>query len=128
VKAVKALGAATAGLFLACWVIFLLQLAGLTRLPDLPRLTLMQLYSTASVLGWVAGMTYVQRTRRLAGPLRRRLFLLSFCGPPSVVCLLVAMGRLQVQAPLVLVWSLCIFGIFYSVPVSFRSAGRGPRS
>ena len=127
-KVVKALGAATAGLFLACWVVFLLQLAGLARLPDLPRLTLTQLYSAASALGWVAGMTYVQRTRHLAGPRRRRLFLLSFCGPPSLVYLLIAMGRLQLQAPLVLLWSLCVFGIFYLVPVSFRSAGRGPRS
>jgi len=127
-KVVKVLGAASAGLFLACWLVFLLQLAGLARLPDLPRLTLMQLYSAASALGWVAGMTYVQRTRHLAAsPLRRRLFLLSFCGPPSLVFLLVAMARLQYQAPLVLLWSLCVFGIFYLVPVSFRSAGRGPR-
>ena len=98
----RSLGAASAGLFLACWVVFLLQLVGLARLPDLPRLTLTQLYSAASVLGWVAGMIYVQRTRHLAPPLRRRLFLLSFCGPPSLVYLLAAMARLQLQAPLVL--------------------------
>jgi hypothetical protein len=124
VKAGKVLGAAMVGLFLACWVIFLLQLAGIARLPVLPRLTLIQLYSAASALGWAAGMIYVQRTRHLAAPLRRRLFLLSFCGPPSLVYLLVAMARLQLQAPLVLLWSLCVFGIFYLVPVSFRSAGR----
>jgi hypothetical protein len=128
VKVVKALGAASVGLFLACWVVFLLQLAGIARLPVLPRLTLIQLYSAASALGWAAGMIYVQRTRHLPPPLRRHLFLLSFCGPPSLVYLLVAMSRLQLQAPLVLLWSLCVFGIFYLVPVSFRSAGRGPRS
>jgi hypothetical protein len=124
---VKALGAAAAGLFLACWVVFFLQLLGLARLPDLPRLTLRELYSAASALGWVAGMIYVERTRHLAAPLRRRLFLMSFFGPPSLVYLLISMARLQNQAPLVLVWSLCVFGIFYLVPVSFRSAGRGPR-
>jgi hypothetical protein len=124
---VKALGTALAGLFLACWLVFLLQLLGLARLPELPRPTLMELYSAASVLGWSAGMIYVQRTRHLAAPLRRRLFLLSFFGPPGLVCLLGALARLQRQAPLVLVWSLCVFGIFYLVPVSFRSAGRGPR-
>jgi hypothetical protein len=124
---VKALGAAAVGLFFACWAVFFLQLVGLARLPDLPRLTLSQLYSAASVLGWVAGMIYVQRTRHLAAPLRRRLFLLSFFGPPSLVYLLVYMARLQVQAPFVLLWALCVFGIFYLVPVSFRSAGRGPR-
>jgi hypothetical protein len=124
----KAFGAAAAGLFLACWVVFILDMSGLARLPDLPRLTLTQLYSAASALGWMAGMIYVQRTRHLAGPLRRRLFLLSFFGPPSLVFLLGSMARLQRQAPLVLVWALCVFGIFYLVPVSFRSAGRGPRS
>jgi hypothetical protein len=124
-RLIRLLGAATVGLFLACWVVFLLQLAGIARLPVLPRLTLIQLYSAASALGWAAGMIYVQRTRHLAAPLRRRLFLLSFCGPPSLVYLLVAMARLQLRAPLVLLWSLCVFGIFYLVPVSFRSAGRG---
>jgi hypothetical protein len=128
VKVGNVLGAAAVGLFFACWLVFLLQLAGIARLPVLPRLTLIQLYSAASALGWAAGMIYVQRTRHLAAPLRRRLFLLSFCGPPSLVYLLVAMARLQLQAPLVLLWSLCVFGIFYLVPVSFRSAGRGPRS
>src|ERR1700726_3051306 len=107
-KVLRWLGAASAGLFLACWVVFLLQLAGLARLPELPRLTLSQLYTAASALGWVAGMIYVQRTRHLAPPLRRLLFLLSFCGPPSLVYLLVAMARLQLRAPLVLLWSLCV--------------------
>jgi hypothetical protein len=124
----RPIGAAAAGLFLACWMVFILEMLGLARLPMLPRLTLTQLYSAASVLGWMAGMIYVQRTRHLAGPLRRRLFLLSFFGPPSLVFLLGSMARLQRQAPLVLVWALCVFGIFYLVPVSFRSAGRGPRT
>jgi hypothetical protein len=123
---VKVLGAAAIGLFLACWVLFLLHLIGLVHLPLLARLTLTQLYSAASALGWAAGMIYVQRTRHLAPPLRRRLFLLSFFGPPSLFYLLVAMARLQNQAPLVLLWALCVFAIFYVVPVSLRSAGRGP--
>jgi hypothetical protein len=125
---VKGLGSAAVGLFLACWVIIFLHLLGIARLPDLPRLTLTQLYSVSSVLGWIAGMIYVQRTRHLAPPLRRRLFLLSFFGPPGVVYLLISMSRLDHQAPFVLLWALCVFGIFYLVPVSFRSVGRGPRS
>jgi hypothetical protein len=124
---VRALGSAAVGLFLACWVVFLLQLLGVARLPDLPQLTLTQAYSAASALGWLAGMIYVQRTRHIAPPLRRRLFLLSFFGPPSLVFLLIAMARLDQKAPFVLLWALCVFGIFYLVPVSFRSAGRGPR-
>ncbi|HLX10237.1 MAG TPA: hypothetical protein VKY89_20465 [Thermoanaerobaculia bacterium] len=120
----RALGAALAGLFFVCWVVFLLHLGGLAPLPELPQLTLMQLYGAAAALGWAAGMIYAQRSRHLAAPLRRRLFLLSFCGPPSLLSLLVAMSRLQARAPLVLLWSLCEFGIFYLVPVSFRSAGK----
>jgi hypothetical protein len=123
----KVFGVAAVGLFLACWAVFFLQLLGLARLPDLSHLTLIQAYSAASSLGWVAGMIYVQRTRHLAGPLRRQLFLLSFFGPPSVFFVLIAMARLDRQAPFVLLWALCVFGIFYLVPVSFRSVGRGPR-
>ena len=123
---VKLLGAAAIGLFLACWVLFLLHLIGLAHLPVLSRLGLTQLYSAASALGWAAGMVYVQRTRHLAPSLRRRLFLLSFFGPPSLFYLLVAMARLQRQAPLVLLWALCVFAIFFLVPVSLRSAGRRP--
>ncbi len=124
---VKILGSAAVGLFLACWIIFLLQLLDVARLPALPHLTLSQAYSVASALGWLAGMIYVQRTRHIEAPLRRRLFLLSFFGPPSLVFVLIAMARLDHQAPFVLLWALCVFGIFYLVPVSFRSAGRGPR-
>lgn len=124
---VRTLGAVAVGLFLACWVVFLLQVAGLARLPNLPHLTLTEAYSAASALGWLAGMIYVQRTRHIPPPLRRRLFLLSFFGPPSLVFELIAMARLDHQAPFVLLWALCVFGIFYLVPVSFRSAGRGPR-
>ena len=123
---VKLFGAAAIGLFLACWVLFLLHLIGLAHLPVLSRLGLTQLYSAASALGWAAGMIYVQRTRHLDQPLRRRLLLLSFFGPPGLVYLLVAMARLQSQAPLVLLWALCVFAIFFLVPVSLRSAGRGP--
>ncbi len=125
---VKILGSAAIGLFLACWAMFFLQVLGFIRLPLLPRLTLSELYSGASALGWLAGATYVQRTRHLAGSSRRPLFLLSFWGPPSVVFLLAAMARLQHQAPLVLLWALGVFAIFYLVPVSFRSVGRGPRT
>jgi hypothetical protein len=114
--------------FLACWVVFLLQQAGLVRLPTLPRLTLTELFSAAAALGWAAGMVFVQLTRHLAGPPRRRLFLLSFFGPPSVLFLAVAMGRLDLQAPLAVLWALCVFGIFYCVPVSFRSVGTGRRA
>ena len=55
----KWLGTVTVGLFLACWAVFLLQLLGATRLPELRSVTLSQAYSAASALGWFAGMIYV---------------------------------------------------------------------
>jgi hypothetical protein len=124
---VKILGPAVVGFLLACWALFLVYLLGLVRLPDLSRLTLTGLYGGASALGWLAGMVYVQRTRHLSGAPRRRLFLLSFFGPPSLIFLLFAMARLDTRAPLAVLWALCVFGIFYFVPVSFRSVGRDRR-
>jgi hypothetical protein len=124
---VKALGAALAGFFLACWVLFFLHLLGWAPLTDRLSLSLYALYSAASALGWAAGAVYVQRTRRLNGAARLRIFLLTFFGPPSLLFLLRAMAPLPTRqaAPLVPVWALAVFGLFFFVPVSFRNAGRG---
>ncbi len=120
------LGPALAGLFLACWALYLLHLLGLAPLTGHLSLSLYALYSAASALGWVAGTVYVQRTRHLDSPPRRRIFLLSFCGPPGLLFLLRAMAPLAAQhaAPLVPVYAFCVFGIFFLVPLSFRHAGR----
>ncbi|HVT57583.1 MAG TPA: hypothetical protein VHR45_04210 [Thermoanaerobaculia bacterium] len=114
------------GLCLASWFVFLLHLLGLTRLPDRLQMSLYAFYGAASALGWVAGMFYVQRTRNLQGPLRRRLFLLFFFAPPGLLFLIRSMAPLAAQraAPLVPVWALGVFGLFFLVPVSFRSAGK----
>jgi hypothetical protein len=112
------------GLFLACWLLYLLRLIDLVPLPFVPGLGLTELFRIASVVGWVAGMVFVQTTRHAVAPVRRQLFLLSFFGPPSLVFLLSAMARLERQTPLVVLWSLAVFGVFYLVPVSFRSVGR----
>jgi hypothetical protein len=108
---VKALGTIAAALFLACWVVFFLHLLGWTPLTGRLSLSLYALYSAASALGWVAGMLYVQRTRRLNGAARRPIFLLTFFGPPSLLFLLRAMAPLanQEAAPLVPVWALAVF-------------------
>jgi hypothetical protein len=123
----KALEGAIALLFALCWLTFFLHLGGLITLTDRLSLSLYPYYSTASAVGWLAGIIYVQRTRRLTGPPRRRAFLLSFFGPPSLLFLLRAMAPAvdQRSAPLVPVWALGVFGIFFFVPVSFRHAGRG---
>jgi hypothetical protein len=119
--------AAAVALFSACWVLFFLHLLGWVSLPDRVSLSLYAFYSATSAIGWLAGMVYVQSTRHLFGTPRRWLFLLTFFGPPSLVFLLRAMAPEPAQhaAPLVPVWALGVFGLFFYVPVSFRHAGRG---
>lgn len=123
----KSLGLSLIGLCLACWVVFFLQLLGLVRVDGSLPLSYYALYSAASALGWVAGTVYVQRTRRTDKPQRRRVFLVSFFFPPGCLFLLRSMAPLaaQRQAPLVPFWALCVFAIFFLVPVSLRGVGRG---
>ena len=58
----KALEAGAAALFLACWVLFFLHVAGWASLAGRLPLSLYALYSAASAFGWLAGAVYVQRT------------------------------------------------------------------
>lgn len=78
-------------------------------------------------MGWGAGTAYVQLTRRLPRPERRRPFLLAFFAPPGALFLLRAMAPTAAQqaAPLVPLYALCVFGILFAVPVSLRNVGRG---
>jgi multisubunit Na+/H+ antiporter MnhG subunit len=125
----KILASTVLWFFLVCWVVFLLQQLGLIRLPDLSRLTLIELYTGTSILGWLAGLFYVQSTRhKVAGRPRRQLLLESFFGPLGLVFLGAAAARLTREAPLAAVWALCVYGIFYCIPVSFRSVGRDRRA
>jgi len=126
---VKSLGVALGGLFGAFWVLFFLHLLGWAPLTDRLPLSLYALYSGASALGWAAGAVYVQRTRRINGAARLRIFLLTFFGPPGLLFVLRAMAPLHNQqaAPLVPVWALGVFSLFFFVPVSFRDVGRGSR-
>jgi hypothetical protein len=127
---VRTLGVVLAALFVACWLLYILHVLGLVALSDRVSLSLYGYYSAASAIGWVAGIVYVHQTRHLDGPPRRRLFLLTFFGPPSLLFLLRAMAPSSGQnaAPLVPLWALFVFGLFFFVPVSFRHAGRGPRA
>jgi hypothetical protein len=126
---VKAVAAALAGLFLACWVLFFLHLLGWVTLTGRLSLSLYALYSAASAVGWLAGAVYVQITRKTPGPARLRIFLPTFFVPPGLLFLLRAMAPLASQhaAPLVPVWALGVYSLFFFVPVSFRNAGRDRR-
>ncbi len=88
-------------------------------------LSLYGLYSTGAALGWLAGNIFVARQRRLEGGTRGLLAL--YClGPLAVVVLLRSFAS-QVQqdaAPLVPLYGVVVYWIFFLVPVSFRRAGR----
>jgi hypothetical protein len=107
-------------LFLVCWAIDLAVLLGLIELAGNLPLTLYGLYSVAVALGWLFGNLYVRRARGLSATLRRRLLVLYFLGPPSLLNLLRSMTPLdfQKEAPLVPLYAFGVFAILFLVPVT----------
>lgn len=115
-------------LFLACWAIEILVTFGLLRIDGTLPLTLYPYYSTAMSLGWLFGLLYVQRTRNFDRALRRRFALLYIAGPAGILFLLRDMAPLTWQnaAPMVPLYGLGVFLVFFVVPVIFRvPVGRG---
>ncbi|HZI64733.1 MAG TPA: hypothetical protein VFE44_08130 [Thermoanaerobaculia bacterium] len=111
-----------AGLFAACWLVILLDLAGLTPLAGLLDMGLYPLYGVAGLAGTLAGHAFVFRARSQPLPAQRRLLLLYLAGPPAVPCLLRAMAppAAQLQAPLVPLWTIGVFAVFFTVPLLLR--------
>ncbi len=110
------------GLFLVAWCLALLSVAAGLPLAGVAPLSLYQLYGIAAAAGWLGGNLYVQRARRLPGPIRRRVLLVYLLGPPSLVYLLRTMAPAAEQAavPLAVVWSFGVFAILFLVPVTLR--------
>lgn len=109
-------------LFLACWVIEILVTFGVVPIDGTLPLALYPYYMAAMSLGWLFGMVYVQRTRKLDPAVRRRFVLLYVAGPPGLLFLLRDMAPLpwQYAAPMVPLYGLCVYLIFFAVPVIFR--------
>ena len=107
-------------LFLVCWAVDLAVLLGLIRLASNLPLTFYGLYSVAVALGWLFGNVYIRRARGLAAPLRRRLLVNYFVGPPSLLYLLWSITPLEFQqaAPFVPIYAFCVFAILFLVPVT----------
>lgn len=107
------------GLFLACWVVVALAVAGVVPLAGSLALTLYPLYAVAAALGFLAGSLYVRRRRGLEAPLRRRLLLIFFFGPTGLLYLLRAMAPTaqQLAAPLVPLYAFGVYSVFFLVPV-----------
>ncbi len=112
------LGAALAGLFLACWVVVLL---GEFRVVDLAGhlpLGLYPLYSLAVSLGWGAGIVYARLRRKVEPKRRFAWFLLCVLGPLGLVFLLRVMAPAAEQeaAPLVPLLAFGVFSVFFLMP------------
>lgn len=121
--------------FIATWSVDLMAVVGLVDLRGNLELGLYPLYSTAAATGWVAGNIYVARGQGLPRPLRRRILLVYYLGPPGLLYLLRAMASLETQraAPLVPIFSFGVFSVLFLVPVlmprapsrrSFRAGDR----
>ncbi len=112
------LGAALAGLFLACWVVVLLGELGVVDLAGHLPLGLYPLYSLAVSLGWGAGIAYSRLRRRVEPRRRFAWFLLCVLSPLGLVFLLRAMAPAAEQeaAPLVPYLAFGVFSIFFLMP------------
>ena len=128
---------AVLAVFSAIWLLVILGGLEIVPLAGSLNLDLYRLYSIAAVFGWVAGNIYVARAQSFADApaeypfwqsLRKRLLLSYVMGPLSVVFLLrlLAPQAVQQAAPLVPIYSLGVYALFFLVPLTLR-ATRTPR-
>jgi hypothetical protein len=116
--------------FLATWIVVLLAVLGLVDLRGSLDLALYPLYSTAAAAGWLAGQVYVTRARGIPRPIRRRIWLVYFLGPPGLLYLLRSMAPVEMQqaAPLVPFYAFGVFTVFFVVQVSLMPHPQSRRS
>lgn len=113
-------------IFASLWGAVILGHVAWPALAGLLEVGLYVLYGLAAFLGWLAGNVYVTRSRRLGV---RGLLMLYLAGPPSAVALLrlLASPESQRAAPLVPIYALAVYAIFFLLPVSFRGMQDPPR-
>lgn len=114
----------------ACWILALTHFLGPAPLADRLPLSLYGLYSTAAASGWLFGNVYARRRRRLPPRLKMRVALLYAVGPPGMLYLLRALAPAAEQraAPLVPLFALGVYEIFFLVPITLTWApGAGRR-
>lgn len=107
------------GLFLACWLVYLLAVLRVIRPDGTLALGFYPYYSVAVAAGWGAGNLYAYRSRDLdpASQTRRRLMAGYFLAPLGLILLLKAMMPIEFQrgAPLVGLYAFCVYSIFFVV-------------
>jgi len=82
--------------------------------------TLYQLFGIACFLGWLAGNLCNLRRRRLPAAAGRRLIWLYLICPPGLLVLLRALAPegLIAESPLAPIFAVCVYGVFYALPVT----------
>jgi len=113
--------------FTASWAIALAHFGGLTSLAGPLPVTLYGLFSIAGAAGWLFGNVYARRRKRLPAPLKRRVLLLYYLGPPGMLYLLRALAPAadQAAAPLVQLWALIPYTGLFLVPMTLTWAPGG---
>jgi hypothetical protein len=119
---IKRLEVILLGLFLACWALSLLSFTRIVSLAGSLPLSLYNYYAVAVALGWGFGILYVRRTWGLPPPIRRRLLLIYYLGPPAILGILRSMAPWADQraAPFVPLWAFGVFSILFLVPVTMK--------
>ena len=109
--------------FSVAWLLAIGMNLGLLSVAGTLDLDLYSLYSIAAALGWLSGNFYVNRKRHYPDHWRLRLFMNYLLMPLSVPYVLRSLASLPVQqaAPLVPVYSFCVYSLFFLVPVTLRS-------
>jgi len=107
---------------LGVWVLVILHRSGVVPLGGNLELSYQKLYAIAALLGWLSGNLYLYRARGLVRPARTRFLLIYLLGPPSFLNLLrsLAPAREQAAVPLIPLYALAVFTIFFLVPVSLK--------
>ena len=105
------------GLFLACWLVYLLVVFRVLAPGGNMDLGFYPYYAIAVALGWGAGNLYVYRSRDMEPQIRRALLAGYFVSPMGLLFLLkVTMPvAFQRMAPFVGVYAVCVFSIFFWV-------------
>ncbi len=114
------------GLFLACWLVYLLGVFQIVKPAGTWNPGFYPYYSIAMAVGWAAGNLYVYRTRDLDPTARRRFLAGYFLAPVGLISLLKIMMPISFQrgAPFVGVWAFCVFSIFFGVATKLQIYAR----
>jgi hypothetical protein len=119
---VKRLGLVVAALFIACWVVAVLDAFGAVSMALGRPLGFYPVYGAALFLGSAAGNLFSYVGRRLETAARWRLLAAYVALPPGAILLVRCLSPLAERevSPLVAPLAIAIYGVFFLVPLLVR--------